>query len=265
MRSAFPVTDMGIATANMGGLLRRGLAAGAAAGALAAIFFYLVVEPVVRRALVIEEGRPAEPGAHSHEEPLVSRSMQVFGGIVTVTVAGLLFGLVFAVVYAWSRNRLPGGSDFGRVVVLAGLGFAVFTLLPALRLPANPPAVGDPESVARRTLIYVLTILVGLMIVLALFALDRALADRGLDVPRRVALGVVVAVVGLTLLFLLVPGSPDGIPADMPADILWDLRVASLAMLGLLWTVLGVGFGLLVSPRSAAARAAEPAKPAVAG
>jgi predicted cobalt transporter CbtA len=261
MRSAFPVTDMSI-----GYLLRRGLAAGAAAGALAAVFFYLVVEPVVRRALVIEEARGhADGGGHSHEEPLVSRSMQVFGGIVTVTVAGLLFGLVFAVVYAWSRNRLPGGSDFGRVVVLAGLGFAVFTLLPALRLPANPPAVGDPESVTRRTLIYVLTILVGLMIVLALFALDRAFVDRGLDVPRRVALAVVVAVVGLTLLFLLVPGSPDEIPADMPADILWDLRVASLAMLGVLWTVLGVGFGLLVSPRSAAARAAEPAKPAVAG
>ncbi len=255
MRSASPATEMGI-----GYLLRRGLAAGAAAGALAAVFFYLVLEPVVRRALVIEEARGnADGGGHSHEEPLVSRSMQVFGGIVTVTVAGLLFGLVFAVVYAWSRNRLPGGSDFGRAVVLAGLGFMVFTLLPGLRIPANPPAVGDPESVTRRTLIYVLTILVGLLIVLALFALDRALADRGYDVPRRAALAVAGAVVGLTLLFLLVPGSPDGIPADMPADILWDLRVASLAMLGLLWTVLGVGFGLLLSPRTRTAAAAEPA------
>jgi len=245
-----------------GDLLRRGLAAGAAGGLAAAIMLWLVVEPVLEKALKVEDARAALEAGHSHshgeEEPLVSRALQVIGGMGTALVVGCLLGIVFAVVFARSRHRLPAATDYGRAMVLAGLGFLVLTLAPALKIPANPPAVGDPESVNRRTLLYVLAILVALALVLAVFALDQALAARGLSSPVRTTIDVASFAIAAGLIFALTPGTPDSIPSDMPAALIWDFRLASLAQLGVLWATLGAVFGLLVSPRVNAAREAEP-------
>ncbi len=247
-------------------LLRRGLAAGAAAGLAAAVVLYLVVEPVIRRALVIEDARGATEAAdgHSHShatdeaaEPLVSRTEQVLGGMLTAVVIGCLFGIIFAVVFARTRHRLPAATDLGRSAVLAGLGFLAFVLLPALNIPANPPAVGDPETVTRRTLLYVLTILVAVALVLAVFALDRLLTARGLSAPARTSFDAVAFTVGLVVLLVALPGTPDSIPGDVPADLIWDFRLASLAQLGAMWAVLGLAFGLLVAPRVTAVRETE--------
>jgi predicted cobalt transporter CbtA len=241
-------------------LLRRGLAAGAAAGLAAAIVLFLLVEPVIRRALVIEDGRGAVAAAkeaaaghaHSHggdEEPLVSRTVQVIGGMGTAIVIGILFGIAFAIVFALTRHRLPAATDHGRALVLAGLGFLTFVLLPALKIPSNPPAVGDPETVNRRTLIWVLTILVSVAIVLAVFVLDTAFAAQGLPVAARGSLGAVVFAVLAIVMLAILPGTPDRIPGDVPAALIWDFRLASLAQLAALWATLGLVFGLLVSPR----------------
>ena len=233
-----------------GALLRRGVAAGAAAGIAAALVMWIVVEPVIRRALVIEEAR----GGHHHggEEPLVSRSLQVVGGTMTTTVAGILFGVVFAVVFAAVRHRLPGTSDYGRALVLASLGYAVFALLPGLKFPANPPAVGDPATVTERTLLYVLSILLGLLTLVS--ASNRHLKARGTAPAARHTLNLAVAVSGVAAVFILVPGSPDTVPADIPATLLWDFRVASLAQLIVMWGVLGVVFGLLTQREAASRR-----------
>jgi predicted cobalt transporter CbtA len=242
-------------------LLRRGLAAGAAAGLAAAIALYLVVEPVIRRALVIEEARGSGAGdghSHTHEaEPLVDRTMQVIGGMGTSIVIGCLFGIAFAVVFARTRHRLFAASEHGRAVVLAGLGFLIFALLPALKIPANPPAVGDPETVNRRTLIWVLTILVSVAIVLAVFALDGILVARGLTAAARSAIDAAAFLALATVILLVLPGTPDKIPGDVPPALVWDFRLASLAQLGAMWATLGLVFGLLVAPRVRAAREAE--------
>ena len=227
-------------------LLRYGLAAGAAAGLSAALVMYLVVEPVIRRALVVEESRP-ETG-HHHEE-LVSRTAQVGVGLLTTVVVGMLFGLVFAVVFAQVRHRLPAATEQGRAVLLAALGFGVFVLAPAVRIPANPPAVGDPSTVDRRTLLYLLTVLLAVLLAGALFALDRWLARTALDPGVRRILVVLAGVAGAALLLVLVPGSPDRIPADVPAGLVWDFRLASLAQLAAQWGVLGLVLGALAERR----------------
>ena len=235
-----------------GALLRRGVAAGAAAGIAAALVMWIVVEPVIRRALVIEEAR----GGHHHggEEPLVSRALQVVGGTMTTTVAGILFGVVFAVVFAAVRHRLPGTSDYGRALVLASLGYAVFALLPGLKFPANPPAVGDPATVTERTLLYVLSILLGLLIVTLVSASNRHLKARGTAPAARHTLNLAVAVSGVAAVFILVPGSPDTVRSDIPATLLWEFRVASLGQLMVICRVLGVVFGLLTQREAASRR-----------
>jgi predicted cobalt transporter CbtA len=228
-------------------MVGRGAAAGAVGGFSAALVQWLVVEPVIRRALVIEQTREALH--HEHEVPLVSRTLQFWAGGVTSIVVGVIFGVVFTVVFAWLRDRIPGTTDLGRALVLAVTGFAVLTLLPALHIPANPPGVGDHDTVNQRTLIYVLTLLVGLLGVGAVRAVDRRLRPRVTD-PVRQALDIVAAVVWVGGALVLLPDSPDTVPGDVPASLLWDFRLASLAQLAIMWLVVGLVFGLLVDTRT---------------
>ena len=235
----------------LGYLLRRGLVAGAAAGVVAAGVIWLVVEPVLRRALALESSEMAHAG--HHEEPLLSRGTQLVGGVVTTAAVGVLFGIVFAVVFARLRHRLPARTDLGRAVLLAAMGFGVFALLPAVKYPANPPGVGNPATVTERTLLYVLSILMGLLVVTVVSMVHRALSGRRLRPAQAVGVDVLVAVVGLVAVLVLLPPSPDPVPNDVPADLLWDFRLASLAQLASMWATLGLALGLLLEAHGAKA------------
>ncbi|HSX68033.1 CbtA family protein [Nocardioides sp.] len=239
-------------------LLRRGLAAGAAAGCAAALFIWLVVEPVLERALKVEDARSAEhtheieaQGGHVHAEiPLVDRPEQILGGMVTVLIVGILFGVVFAVVFAALRHRLPGATDLGRSLWLAAIGFGVFVLAPTLTLPANPPAVGDPGSVDQRTGIFVLTIVLAALLVVAAFVANAQLTGKVAD-TTRIALVTVGFTVAAGVCLYLVPASPDGIASDMGAQLVWDFRLTSIGLRAVLFGGLGLAFGLLVSRKAA--------------
>jgi len=252
---------------SFGSVLRRGVLAGVSAGLAAAVVTWLVVEPVIRRALAIEDMRsmhggqsaPAGLPSHGGDEPLVSRAAQVVGGAVTAVLVGVAVGVVFAVVFARMRERLPGRGDFGRSMVLATIGFAAVSLLPALKIPSNPPAVGDPGTVGHRTMMYAAVLLLGIGIALLVPVLDQRLAARGTVPSTRWAIDVVATVVLVVLVLVLVPGSPDAVPADVPAALLWDFRLASLAQLATMWLTLGLVFGLLLERVAAPERALEPA------
>jgi len=250
---------------SFGSVLRRGVLAGVSAGLAAAVVIWLVVEPVIRRALAVEDLRSVHGGqsastrlpAHGGDEPLVSRSAQVVGGAVTAVLVGVAVGVIFAVVFARMRERLPGRGDFGRSMVLATIGFAAVSLLPALKIPSNPPAVGDPETVGRRTMLYAVVLLLGVAIALPVPVLDRHLAARGTVPSTRWAVDVVATAALVVLVLVLVPGSPDTVPADVPAALLWDFRLASLAQLATMWLTLGLVFGLLMERVVAPKRALE--------
>jgi predicted cobalt transporter CbtA len=243
-------------------LLRRGLAAGAAAGCLAALYIWLVVEPVLERALKVEDARTAAhtheieaQGGHVHAEAaIVERPEQILGGALTVLVVGVLFGVVFAVVFAQLRHRLPGATDVARSLWLALIGFGVFVLAPTITIPANPPAVGDPGSVNSRTGIWALTIVLAALLVIAGFVLNSQLRAKGLSDATRTAVVAAAGIVTAGVAIWAVPASPDGIAADMGAQLVWDFRLASIGMWALLFVALGVVFGVLVSRKAAGAR-----------
>lgn len=253
-----------------GSVLRRGVAAGAAAGLASALVIWLFVEPVIRKALVIEDRRGATEGhgGHAgesalfmipsllpaHGGELVTRAQQVIGGAVTSLLVGIAFGVIFAVVFAKARHHLAGATDFWRSVGLAAIGFGAITLLPAIVIPANPPAVGDPATVTQRTWLYVLSLLLGVAIALAVPVLDRALARRGLADSTRWSLDVLVTVLAVVAVIAILPGTPDAVPEDVPAALLWEFRVASLAQLAAMWLTLGTVFGLLMERAVSAQR-----------
>ncbi|MDR7273887.1 CbtA family protein [Catenuloplanes atrovinosus] len=234
-------------TPTLGGILRRGALAGVAAGVVASVVAFAVVEPVIARALAVEEARSAGTPA---EEPLVGRAMQVAGGMVAAVAVAVCLALVLAVVFATVRHRLPARTDFGRAVLLAFLGFVSFSLVPALKYPANPPAVGDPDTVGARTAQYLSLIAAGVAIAWLAVLVRQVLVERGWSAPLAVTGGVLAGVAGYLALMLIWPGGTVEIPADVPARLIWDFRVASLAELTAMWATMGAVLGLLLTPRT---------------
>jgi hypothetical protein len=180
----------------------------------------------------------------------VTRLQQQIGGTLTVIVVGALFGLAFAVIYAKSRHRLPGATDLGKSLALASITAVVMVLLPALLAPANPPGVGDPATVNARTLTYVAVLALGAIAVCAVFAVHRALGARG-GAPEVRWILTAGAAIGLTSALLWVgPSVNESVPAHLPADLLWQFRLGSIAQLTAMWLLIGVVHGYLQQRRA---------------
>ncbi|MGH3980479.1 MAG: CbtA family protein [Pseudonocardiaceae bacterium] len=245
-------------TRTIGWFLRQGVAAGSVAGVATALATLLLVEPPLRAALVIEESRPTTAGEAAPE--LVGRTVQVAGGMVAAVVVGMAVGVVFAVVFAKARHVLPGSTDLGRSAALASAGFAVFALLPALKYPANPPGVGDPATVSARTWMYASLLVAGVLIAVTALALQGSMRRRHRELGPRTVLVATLIVIATGLVLWAWPATPDSVPSDVPASLLWQFRVASLGQLAVLWGVLGLGSGLLFDREGSRARPTGPGR-----
>ncbi|MCC3328426.1 CbtA family protein [Nocardia abscessus] len=235
-------------------LLLRGLLAGLVAGLLAATVGYFVGEPEVDAAIAIEEaGSAAEhthgehatsPGGHTHgdeEEPLVSRGGQKFGQFLALGLAGLALGAIYASVAHFAR-RYTTLSGPRLALTLGAAGWAAIVAVPFFKYPANPPAVGDPDTINERTLLWLAAVVLGLVAVGAAVAVFTALRAQ---LPTfRLAGGGAAFVLVTALGYILLPGVNE-VSADFPATLLWQFRVASLAETATLWACLALGFAAL--------------------
>jgi predicted cobalt transporter CbtA len=240
---ARPVVDQPL---RFGQLFSRVVLAGLIAGVLAGVYSLLVTERAIRPALELEDARTATEGGHPHVEEMFTRPEQLLGGFLGTVLAGIVLGVVFAAVYGLVRHRLPGRTNVARTALLAGLGFLVLALLPALKIPANPPAVGDPGTVGARTAIYGGVLLCGVVGSMLVTALISWLRSRGTSDAGTAIVATAAAVVLLTLVMTFLPDNPDTIAADVPASVVWNFRLASLGQLGVLWAGLGLGSGALL-------------------
>ncbi|GAA0576293.1 CbtA family protein [Kribbella sandramycini] len=239
-----------------GSLLVRGLIVGLFAGLLAGTFAYVTGEPHVDAAIAIEE---AASGGHTHdhgdehatpaaeeEEPLVSRDGQRAGLFLATSLYGVALGGIFAVGFTLLRRKLRTANDGYAALGLAAAGFVGIVLVPFLKYPPNPPAVGDPETITKRTITYLLTIVIGLLAVWAGVALSRWAARYG-DIARLggFVAGLLVTVVAA---YLILPRINE-VPDTFPATLLWQFRFASLGTQATLWLLLGFGYAAAVARR----------------
>lgn len=123
----------------------------------------------------------------------------------------------------------------------AAAWFAVY-LVPFVRYPANPPGVGDPNTIDTRTRGYLAAVAIGLLGVTAALRLAGDLRRRGTRPSHRQLAVAGVLLTTLAVPFLL-PTNTD--PLDVPAGLLWQFRVLAFATSTLLWTGLAAAFGLL--------------------
>lgn len=228
--------------------LRRGMAAGLLAGLLAGLFAFVTGEPLLDQAIGLEqhthqEGQDSVTHTHEDEGEVFSRSTQKVGLFFATGLSGVLVGGLFGLVFAYFRGRLDSESDWIRSLSLAAALFAGAVLVPFLKYPANPPAVGDPATIGTRTTAYFALVGLSLLAILAAWYASKSLRERGVSTPVRqmaVGLGLVMVVTGL---FVGLPATTD--PGEFPAGLLWDFRLSSLGIQLVLWTSLGVVFGLL--------------------
>ncbi len=159
---------------------------------------------------------------------------------------GIVLGVLFAAVFASLRHRLPGRADAARAGVLAAVGFALSGLLPAMVVPANPPGVGDESTVGTRTAIYGGVLLCGILVAVATWLVIARLRAREVSTATTAVAATAVAAVLLAGTVLVLPESPDAVPSDVSATLLWRFRAASLGQLLVLWAGIGLTGGFLL-------------------
>lgn len=225
--------------------LSNGLVAGAAGGFATAVYMLIVVQPILGEAIALEQK------AGPVSEALFSRAVQQVGGAVGTVLYGALLGVILGGVLALVRHRLPG-DDWQRAVRLAATGFTVVLLVPFLKYPGNPPGVGDPATVQRRTALYLFFVGFSILATWSGWRVMRTLGSRGRTPELALAAGIAAYVVAVAVAAVVLPGSGD--PVDAPAQLVWRFRIASLGGTALLMSVTGYVLGWRLSRSSAPTR-----------
>lgn len=234
-------------------VLKRALLAGLLVGIALGVYVLVVVEPVMSDAIALEERlgdnhtHAATDAVHTHgDDALVSRRGQLVGGFVASVLLSVIVAGVFGTIFSAIRHRLPGRVDFHRSLWLAAVGFVAVALIPGLKYPASPPAVGDAATVGERSVNWISLVVASIIVVLLLSRISTWLRSR-FDDASRSCLVAVASVAAFGALLLVFPSTPDSISPDIPAALVWDFRLRSLGSLAVLWAGIGAGFGLLMN------------------
>ena len=236
-------------------VLRRGLLAGLIAGLVSGVYLLLVGEPVIDQAIRLEAA--ASGGAPAVE--VFSRGTQRLGLVGATVLYGLAVGGVFAIIHQLLEPRMAAGTAWDKAIRLAAAGFGTLFLVPFFEYPSNPPGVGDPATAGTRTRLYLAAIALSAVISLLAWLAAHRLAELGVERWRRqlaVGAGYLVAV---GLAYSVLPEVSQRV--NVPAEVLWEARLASASGQALLWACIGAAFGALGmrAERKAASAAAAPA------
>jgi Probable cobalt transporter subunit (CbtA) len=242
-------------------IIARGLLAGALGGVLAFVFARIFVEPVIGRAIDYEDGRSeaqAAMGAHEHGMEVFTRDVQANVGMgFGVLAFSLAMGALFAVAFVVAHGRVGTVGPGVLSLLMAAGAFGAIYLVPFLKYPANPPSVGNPETIGERTVLYLLMMLLSLVLAMAALWLGRRLA------PRLGAFGATLSaagayIVAITIVMLALPPVAETpgplrdrsgtiVYPGFPADDLYHFRLYSVGAQLVLWATIGVVFATLIS------------------
>lgn len=226
----------------MNRLLGHGILSGLAGGLAMTLFTFVFGRGPIQAALDYEDDLAHVDGAaHTHEE-LFSRGVQQIGGAIGLLLFGIALGVIFSVVLGSLAARMGSISAMQASVRIGAVGFFVLVVVPFLKYPGNPPAVGDPETINQRTVYYFA--LLGASILLAVAVLWAVEASPFQRVGTT-WFGFALYFGGLALIFTLMPDAID--PVTAPTDLVWNFRLASLGGLATAWTVMALTMGSLLT------------------
>ena len=217
------------------------LVSGAIAGFVHGTINFALVEPYLDQAIGLENeslfaSGEAEDNLEFWAEYESYRIWQKSGQVLAGVILGLAMGSLFGIVYALSRNSLPGKTDVTKSVILAGVMWLTIYIIPFLKYPANPPTVGDGETVMLRAILYVSFIALSGIGVVIFYKLSQKLQNN------KKYFGLFGYVIFITILFFVMPENPDEITA--PMNLVNEFRLMSVLGVSSFWISVGLILGL---------------------
>ena len=217
------------------------LISGAFAGLIHGTVNFAIVEPYLDQAIGIENQNLFATGEEKDTSEfwveyegyrIWQKSGQILAGVILGTSIGALFGIVFAL----SRNSLPGNNDVKKALVLAGVMWFTMVVIPFLKYPANPPTVGDPETVVLRSILYLSFITISGFGAVGFYKLSQKFQSK------RKLVAIIGYSIFISVVFFVMPENPDEITA--PMDLVNEFRIMSFLGVTSFWISIGVILGL---------------------
>lgn len=257
-------------------LILRGALAGTIGGVVAFVFARIFAEPQIQKAIDYESGRDAAQEVldraagiafeAAHADPF-SRAVQGNVGIgVGMTLMGAALGTLFAVAYCICLGRVGNLRPRTLAMLVALGGFLGLCMVPFVKYPANPPAIGHEETISQRTFLYLVMVVCSVVFLVGAVILGKRLAVRyGNWNATLLAIGAFVVAIGVVMLLLpslgelaanerefgkqatetplpLTDANGNIVYPGFPADVLFLFRFYSVGAQLLLWSTIGLVF-----------------------
>jgi len=216
------------------------LLAGCFAGTLHGLANLAIVEPYLDEAIGIENQNLFESGEEEDTPQFQAeyesyRIWQKGGQILAGAILGTSMGALFGIVFAFSKNVLPGEHHVKKALVLSGIMYVTIYLIPFLKYPANPPTVGDADTVVFRSILYLSFIAISGLGAVGFYQLFKRLQKR-----KRI-----FAIIGyaafISAVFFLMPENPDEVTA--PMELVNGFRIMSVVAVSIFWIAVAVVLG----------------------
>lgn len=217
------------------------LISGALAGTIHGVANLILVEPYLDTAIGIENQHLFASGEEKDTPEFRAefdsyRYWQKGGQVLAGAILGTSIGALFGIVYAYSRSSLPGRTDLKKTFTLAAIMWLAIYFIPFLKYPANPPTVGDPETVILRSILYLSFITISGFGAVGFYQLYKKLQSQ-----KKIVAFVGYAIF-ISTVFVVMPPNPDEISA--PMELVNDFRTMSVIAVSVFWvsvaTILGV-------------------------
>ena len=203
-------------------IILRGALSGVIAGILGFAFARVFAEPVIDKAIAYESrrddvlaalnkaaGRVVAPDGPEIFSRTIQSTIGIATGIIVFSAAmGALVAVAYLVLHGRFRIR-PRNLAW----MIAGFGFLGVYLLPSVKYPANPPAIGHTFTITTRGQLYLSVVACSLILLGLAACLARKLAPR---------FGLLGAVLIAAVAFLVVYGVVIGLlPSlgDLPGNV----------------------------------------------
>ncbi len=216
------------------------LLAGCFAGTLHGLANLAIVEPYLDEAIGIENQNLFESGEEEDTPQFQAeyesyRIWQKGGQVLAGAILGTSMGALFGIVFAFSKNVLPGEHHVKKALVLSGIMYVTIYLIPFLKYPANPPTVGDADTVVFRSILYLSFIAISGLGAVGFYQLFKRL-QKG----KRI-LAIIGYAAFISAVFFLMPENPDEVTA--PMELVNGFRIMSVVAVSIFWIAVAVILG----------------------
>lgn len=214
------------------------LLAGAIAGTILGAINQVAVEPYIEHAIELEIRNTAQSGQVINPAEFAAyRLWQKGGEIIAGTILGLSIGSLYGIVFAYTRGSISGTNNKKKALIVTSIMWIVLFLMPVLKYPPNPPAVGNPETIYYRQSLYVAYLAISGFSALGLAFLYRKMASS--NTKKAIIPSAYAAIMAGA--YLAMPANPD--PINAPIDLVIGFRITSAITISMFWALLGVIFG----------------------